>query len=254
MDRLERLKKKIESDQIALGTFVTLQDPAVSEMIAWSGFDFLWIDGEHAALTSQEILGHIRTAQGAGTAVFVRVPWNDPVLIKPVLDMGPDGVIIPFIRNAEEARQAVAACKYPPEGVRGYNPVRAAAYGLISPSEYISSASSRIWCIPQVELKECVDDIESVLAVEGIDALLAGPMDLSGSIGKLGQLNDPEVKSLYDRIGQAVSAAGVPLATAVGIEDPAADDWVRRGVKLLSVGSDFGFLTHQLKKTVDLYS
>ncbi|WP_286174982.1 aldolase/citrate lyase family protein, partial [Harryflintia acetispora] len=130
MFQIDELKKKLENGGLAIGTHVKWREASFSELFAMEGYDYIWIDGEHSALTLDMVAAQVRAAQANGAAAFYRVPWNDPVLVKPVLEIGVDGVIFPFIRTAKEAAAAVAACKYPPEGIRGYAPGRAIRYGL----------------------------------------------------------------------------------------------------------------------------
>jgi len=111
---LDKIKEKIKEKELVIGTILESNDNCIAELMGKVGFDFVWIDGEHGPLDKKEILYHIMAAQGAGLAAFVRVAWNDPVLVKPILDMGADGIIFPFIRNAEDAEKAVNSCLYPP--------------------------------------------------------------------------------------------------------------------------------------------
>ena len=119
INNLEKFKAKMASGRMCVGTVITLSDPAVSELAGDAGMDFTWIDAEHAPHTIESVMGHIMALRGTGCAPLVRVAWNDPVILKPVLDLAPAGVIIPMVCTADEAKHAVAACKYPPAGIRG---------------------------------------------------------------------------------------------------------------------------------------
>ena len=112
-----RIKEKILNNEIVLGTLVSLNDPEVSEILCSCGYDFIWIDGEHGLLDKKMIDMHIMAIRGCGAAPFVRVPWNDPVLVKPILEMGPAGIVFPMVSSVEEAKKAVEACRYPPPRV-----------------------------------------------------------------------------------------------------------------------------------------
>jgi len=131
--------------------------------------------------------------KGSNTTALVRVPWNDPVLIKPVLDIGAEGIVIPMVRNAEEARRAVAACLYPPAGIRGFGPRRPNNFGRIAGPEYCKSANESILIIPQLEHIDAVKNIEAIASVPGISAIVIGPNDLSGSMGLMAQSRHPDV-------------------------------------------------------------
>ena len=141
MNKVDRIREKIAAGKLVKGFFLNMADPMVSEMAGYIGYDYVWIDAEHGPLDRQEIFHHIVAAQGAGCAAFVRVPGVDAKAMKAILDMGPDGIIFPFINNAEVAKEAVRSCSYPDHGgVRGQGPIRAIRYGLIDEDEYIQTA------------------------------------------------------------------------------------------------------------------
>jgi 2-keto-3-deoxy-L-rhamnonate aldolase RhmA len=243
MNNLEKLKKKIANNELAVGASVVLTDSSVSEQLGEIGFDFVWIDSEHTVLDKKDIQLHIIAARGTGAATFVRVVDNDPAIVKPILEMGPSGVIFPFIKTAEEARKAVEACLYPPHGNRGYGPIRALRYGVTSKLQYVQEASSQLWKILMIEHIDAVKNLDEILAVEGVDALIVGPNDLSGSIGLLGQVDHPEVKKLYDIIAEKANKAGVPFGVSNGYDEVLFKEWVKRGVSFISLGSDYSFIT-----------
>ena len=128
MTKFEPFREKMSRGEVCIGTAITFYDPAISEALA-GDLDFIWIDAEHNALSLETIQLHLMAVRGTTTFPVVRVAWNDPVLLKPVLDIGAPGVVVPLIRTADDARLAVSACRYPPEGIRGYGPRRAARYG-----------------------------------------------------------------------------------------------------------------------------
>ena len=245
---IDIFKKKLASNQLIIGTTVTLTDSSVTELLSWTGFDFLWIDMEHTAIEKKDILQHIIAAEGTGTATLVRIPWNDPVLVKPILDMGPSGVIFPMIRSVEEAKRAIASCLYPPRGIRGFAPIRAAQYGGYDAIEYINDHDQKILKMIQIEHIDAVHCLEEIVKVEGIDALIVGPMDLTGSMGKLGQLRDPEVLKVMDRIGEVVSKTNIPLGIAFGYNHQIVKEWIDRGIKFLCINGDIGFIQSGAKE------
>src|SRR5207253_437060 len=157
-------------------------DPTVTEALA-GALDFVWVDMEHNPLTLTAVQGHILAAKGTEATVLVRVAWNDPVLIKPVLDMGAAGVIVPLVRTAEDVRRAVAACLYPPEGIRGFGPRRPSNYGRLGGPEFCRDANARILPMVQVEHIQAVENIEAIVAVPGLASIALGPNDLAGSMG-----------------------------------------------------------------------
>ena len=125
------LAQKMKENQLISGTVIACGNPLITEMVAQCGFDVLWMDMEHSAIDIESLVLNLMAARSGGTPVWVRVPWNDPVRVKPVLDMGADGIIFPFIRTLEDAQLAVASCTYPPEGIRCWGPLRSADYGSI---------------------------------------------------------------------------------------------------------------------------
>jgi 2-keto-3-deoxy-L-rhamnonate aldolase RhmA len=166
------------------------------------------------------------------------VPWNDPVLLKRVLDIGPEAVMIPSINSAGDARAAVAACRFPPDGVRGaaYGLVRASDYGMAA-SEYFENIRDNLLIICQIETAEAVDAIPEIAAIDGVDMLFIGPNDLSGSIGKLGQFDDPEVIALRERAEDAIKTAG-SLLGGLAVPGLGIVDMVSRGYDFVTASSD----------------
>lgn len=239
-----KLTKKMDAGQLLYGTLVTGGSPLITEMLAQCGFDVLWLDMEHSAMGIESLLVNMMAARSGGTPAWVRVPWNDPVRVKPVLDMGADGVIFPFVRTVEDARLAVASCTYPPEGIRGYGPLRALDYGRITQAEFVSSTYRDCKRIVQIEHIDAVNNLEKIAAVAGIDGFIVGPNDLSGSIGKLGQLQDPEMIRLYQQIGSVLKAAGKPVGIYTGgtLNCDHIRAWIDMGYTMFFTGSDCGMV------------
>jgi 2-dehydro-3-deoxyglucarate aldolase/4-hydroxy-2-oxoheptanedioate aldolase len=240
-------RDKLQRGQVCLGTVITFTDPAVTEALA-EGLDFLWVDAEHGALSLDQVQGHLLAAKGSGAAVLVRVAWNDPVLIKPVLDAGADGVIVPLVRTADDVRRAVAGCKYPPEGIRGYGPRRPSRYGRRGGPEYIRAANAAVLTVVQIEHIEAVNNLDEILAVQGLSAVLIGPQDLSGSLGHAGQPRHPEVLRAIDTILAKAGRSGIPVGLATGCEAEEFVSWVRKGVGWVTVGGDFWLMVRALSQ------
>lgn len=200
--------KKVEQGQLLYGTVLNIGSPMVTELLAQSGFDVLWLDMEHTAIGVEAVLSNLMAARSGGIPAWVRVPWNDPVQVKPLLDIGADGIIFPFIRTVEEAKLAAASCTYPPHGIRGYGPCRAVDYGRISLEEYAGGVCREARRIIQIEHIDAVRNLREIAAIEGIDGFIVGPCDLSASIGKLGQLRCEEMMELYREIAQVARESG----------------------------------------------
>jgi 2-dehydro-3-deoxyglucarate aldolase/4-hydroxy-2-oxoheptanedioate aldolase len=180
--------------------------------------------------------------KGTATAPLVRVTWNDPALIKPVLDIGAAGVIVPLIRTAEEARRAVSACLYPPEGIRGFGPRRPSDYGRLGGPEFCRDANERVLPIVQVEHIEAVEQIEEILAVPRLASIVVGPNDLAGSMGLTGQPGHPDVLRAIDAVVAAARRVGVPVGVGSGDDPEAVRGWIDRGMQWLLMGADFTLL------------
>lgn len=238
-------------EDIVIGTTVTLSDPAVTEALGLAGLDFVWIDMEHTALGKSEVCAHLIAAKAAEVASCVRVPWNDAVLIKPILDMGPDAVIVPQIHTLQDARDAIAACHYPPRGVRGFGPLRASGYGSYNVTQGLSQDYKPTLLFIQVEHIGCVDSLDEILELDGLDGLIVGPMDLSASIGKLGQLDDSELNAIMDRLADKVVSSGKVLGVSMAYVPHRIAAWIRRGARLISLGQDIEILLGSVRQIVD---
>jgi 2-dehydro-3-deoxyglucarate aldolase/4-hydroxy-2-oxoheptanedioate aldolase len=246
-NNLERFRQRVAAAAPALGLVITLSDPTVSELAGDAGYDFTWIDMEHAPHTLQTAMGHVIAARGAGCAPFVRVPWNEHGVIKPVLDLAPAGVIIPMVSSAADAAAAVAACRYPPEGTRGCGVRRGNRYGAQPFPEYLEQARREPLVIVQIEHVDAVAQLDEILATPGIDSFCVGPCDLSGSMGKLNQLDDPEVNRTLDEVCRRIKAAGKMLGTAGG----PLGLWRRRGVDWIALASDCGSIYTQARQILE---
>lgn len=238
---LEHIKEKLRRKEPVVGTSVSLSDAAISALFVHAGFDLVWIDYEHTGFDRKEIFHHLLAARQSNTAAIVRVPWNDAVLVKPILDMGVDGIVFPFIRTAKEAELAVSACTYPPGGIRGFGPLGAIQYGMVDQRDYLLHADRQIWKVMQIEHADAVKNLEDIVSVEGVDAVVIGSNDLAASIGLLGQTNHPAVMKLLDRILQVCTAKDVPLGIAL-YDSEAIQYWVDQGVNWIVAGGDVGFL------------
>jgi 2-keto-3-deoxy-L-rhamnonate aldolase RhmA len=233
-----RLPSLLKQGKVALGAWITIGNPEVVEMLSLLGFDWLLFDMEHAPLDYQ-LLEHMLMAVRGDATPLVRVPLNDPVYVKRVLDLGPAGVLFPLVSTADDARRAVASTRYPPRGVRGVGPRRAASYGLRT-EEYFERAEE-VLVVAQVETREAVENIHDILAVEGVSAFFVGPNDLSFSYGCRSWREEPVLKRPSRGWPRPRGAAASPE----GMYCPDADSLRRAlelGFKLIALGSDYRFL------------
>ena len=251
MNNADLFRERIRSGKICVGTAITFSDPAVSELVAEAGYDFTWIDMEHAPLDLPATLGHVMALRGTETAPFVRVRSNDANVIKPVLDLAPAAIIIPAVNSAEEARAGVRACKYPPRGIRGYGPRRGQRYGAVSQQEYLATADQQTWVIVQIEHRDAVKNLDAILAVPGLDGICLGPNDLSGSMGKLGRADDPEVVQAIDCVIEKARRTDLFLGVSTGYSPDTLPVWIEKGVQWINLNVDWLNLFMQSKHVVD---
>lgn len=231
-----RFTENLKAGKISLGSVITLSDLTVSELAGDCGLDFVWIDAEHAPHTIDGVMKHLIALRGTGCAGLVRVRANEPMLIKPYLDLAPDGVIIPMVNTAEEAEKAVAACRYPLTGVRGCGVRRAVRYGAENFFDYVKRSETEPMVIVQIEHVDAVRNLDKILKVPGIGSICVGPCDLSGSMGILNRMDDPELNKVLDEVCAKVKKAGLVLGTAAG-DFPR---WRERGVDWFAGTSDWG--------------
>lgn len=193
------LKEKLKNQKYTIGSWLTIGNTAVTEIMARAGFDWLVVDMEHSAITLNIAQEMIRVIELCGVSSLVRVGHNQPNLIKRVMDCGAQGVIVPMVNSKEEAEQAVASAKYPPLGYRGVGLARAQDYGQ-NFARYQQWNQEQSVVIVQVEHIEAVNNLEAILSVNGVDGFIVGPYDLSGSLGVPGQFDHPDVLDALARI------------------------------------------------------
>jgi 2-keto-3-deoxy-L-rhamnonate aldolase RhmA len=234
----------MQEGRLAIGTHCFTEDIGFYEMCGPLGYDYVWIDNEHAGITNPIIRNGIVGTNAGGCAAFVRVRWNDPALVKPVLENGPDGIIFPMINKPEEAEKAVKSCLYPPAGTRGFGPLRGINYGIdqgLSVREYAELANKSILKIIQAEHHICVENLERILEVPGIDLVICGPMDLSASVGKIGELTDGEVVELMSKIMKVCRAAKIPFGLSIGFDMDLVKFWIDGGASFISMGTPYDY-------------
>ena len=196
----------------AIGTWTSLSDPASAETAAAAGFDFVVIDTEHSPLGLETVTNCVRAVENGGADPVVRTPWNDPVRIKRLLDIGPAGLFVPMVDTAEEAKAAVEAMRYPPDGVRGVAGSRATGYGR-NFEEYVTDTYRDVTLITQLETETAVENADAIAGTEGVDGLFVGPADLSASLGVIGQFDHPDLHDAIETVLSAGERTGVPVGT-----------------------------------------
>jgi len=239
MESSKRFVEKIRKGGVCIGVGITFTDATATEALC-DLLDFVWIDMEHNPLSLAAVQGHLMAVKGTGVTPLVRVPWNDPVLIKRILDIGAQALLIPFVQNAEEARRAVAACRYPPAGIRGITTSgRGSHYGRVT--DYLKKADAEICVLLQVETGEALARIEEIASVDGVDGVFIGPSDLSASLGHIGNSQHPEVQAAIEDAVRRLTAIGKPAGILTSVEAEARRyiDW---GYRFVAVGTDLGLL------------
>jgi len=249
MENANKFREKLRRGQVPLGCGVSFTDPTVSELFSHV-LDFVWIDMEHNALSLETVQAHIMATKGSDAAALVRVPWNDPVLIKPVLDIGADGIIAPLVRTVEDVRLAVAACRYPPEGNRGFGPRRPIQYGRTGDADYCRRANEEIITIVQIEHIDAVNAIDEIVKVPGLTAMVVGSNDLAGSMGHMGNPQHSEVQAAIETAVTAARQAGVFAGIGLADDPEALMAWVNKGVQWVQVGVDWAHLARAIDTSV----
>lgn len=236
---MNSLKSKLAEGKVCLGTHISLYDPSITELLGNIGYDYLWIDTEHTEIDLQTLQMHLIAARASGTAAIVRVPCVDQVRAKPVLEMGPDGIVFPQVNSYELAKTAVEACMYPPKGNRGFGPRRAIQYGRISLNDYYKTIDDDLMILLQVENIHAVEDFERIVTIDGIGAFIIGPCDLSASMNHFNDLHHPEVIDSMKYVIRRSHEAGIPIGVSFGACNyEEIEFWKSMGVDLISLGAD----------------
>lgn len=239
------LRRKLAEGGRVYGVWITLADPTVTELVTDLGVDWILVDMEHGSLGMRELLAHAQAAKGSGTAVLTRVPSLSGENIKRALDLGIDGVVVPYVKSAADVAEAFRFARFPPEGERGIGGERASHWGLRM-AEYLEIANRETLVIPLIETRGAAADIDGILAIPGLELIFLGPADLSASHGHTGQWEGPGVAEALLDIRARAEAVGV----ATGIIGRGPEDQAMRGdqgFRMIGLGSDTGFIAAAVK-------
>lgn len=238
--RVNKFKKALREGFPQIGLWCNTCGNVTAEVIAGAGFDWLLIDTEHAPNELPMVLSQLQAMVGGTAAPVVRPAWNDLVLIKRLLDVGAQNLLVPYVQTVEEARAAVAAVRYPPQGVRGVATIhRANGFGRIK--DYPARANDEVCLIAQIETRAALRNLEAIAAVDGIDGLFIGPSDLSADLGHLGNSGHPEVRAAVEDAIHRIRLSGKAAGILAPIEADARH-WLALGCTVVAVGSDLGLL------------
>lgn len=226
-----------------VGTFAMAASPLMAEALGCVGFDWAVVDMEHTPLDLDSLVRMLQAVAGTPMLPITRVPWNDTVMVKRVLDAGAQTVMFPFVQNADEARAAVAACKYPPHGVRGMAAMsRGSRFGTVK--DYFKVANDAVSVVVQIETPQALALVDAIAGVDGVDSIFLGPGDLSGAMGHVGDLMHPQVVDAMAKATARCHAAGKPVGSVAGTPEAVA---IYRGIGIDYIGcaSDLGLMMRQ---------
>ena len=239
---MNAVRQALLERKLTLGTWIQTSSPTSAEILAEQGFAWIAVDCEHTDAHIAEFTATIRGMYGRGVVPFARVRENDTLAIRQMRDMGAMGVIVPMVNSADEARRAVAAAKYPPQGVRGFCWGRMNRWGMDFDS-YAATANDEISVVVMIETKQAVGNIDDILSVEGVDGVFIGPYDMSGSYGVVGQTSHPVIKAACRRVAEACRAHG--KAAGMHIVTPTNEnltDALAQGYSFIALGTDILFI------------
>jgi 4-hydroxy-2-oxoheptanedioate aldolase len=237
---LNAFKRGLVERRALNGTWFMSASPVLAEALGHAGFDFLVLDMEHTVADVPQLFSLLQSVAGTPAASVVRLPWNDPVTVKRVMDAGAQSLMFPYIQSVEEAKAAVASTRYPPRGTRGVAAMHRASRFATVP-DYLKRAEEEVCVVLQLETAEALALIPEIAAVEGVDCLFVGPGDLSASLGHIGNIGHPEVQAALERAAQACAAAGKPLGIVAPTPEMA-KRFLGYGYTWSAVASDLGLL------------
>lgn len=241
---MNSVKEKLRKGQVCLGGWIQIGHPVVAEIMAGAGFDWIAIDNEHGIIDLESGMHLLNAMKGTATMPMVRVQENNELIIRRWCDAGAQGIIVPMVNTKEQAQHAVKAAKYPPLGRRGFGFCRANDYGK-NFEAHARNHNEDVLLIMQIEHIEAVKNIESILAVEGVDGAFIGPYDLSGSMGITGQLNHPDMavgcSKMLDACKRSKKVAGIHV---VAIDPDKIKACVAQGFTFIAAGIDTVFLQY----------
>ena len=246
------LKRKLREGKSVFGPFMMIPDAGVAEIVAGAGFDFLLFDMEHGPAGLETVESCLRACELRGAVGLVRTPDGSPQTVSKVLDAGAKGILVPHVRSARQAADAVSAMTFGPPGTRGINAVsRAANYGQCDYTEFFRESDRETLIMIQIEDREAVEELDAIAAVPGLDVIFCGPYDLSRSLGQIGNPEHPDVKPIVERI-VTVGAAKADCVPGLYVgSSQAAVEWQSKGARLFAFGGDTGFLSKGAKEAFE---
>ncbi len=245
---LQKLRQKLNQNEPIYGLWVTLESASITEMAVALGLDWVVIDAEHGHLDWKDINSHIRAALRSDTVVLVRIAERSTILSKRALDIGADGIMIPWMEKMEEVEEAVRDCRYPPEGRRGIGGERATAWGQCL-SEHAAEANENVLIVPLIESIAAIPNVATMCEVDGIDLFFFGPADFSSTAGFRGQWEGPGVAEQILSLKDTINAAGKHCGV-VSTSNQNLTDRLDQGFRMLALGTDSGLLLRSLHQSL----
>ncbi|MEM1546179.1 MAG: aldolase/citrate lyase family protein [Candidatus Methanomethylicia archaeon] len=231
------LKNTIRSGKVTLGTWVTIGHPEISDILSTLPFDWLVFDMEHGPLDIGVVEILMMPLKGTNITPIVRIPWNDLVVIKRVLDIGAYGLVIPWVNSRSDVENALIACKYPPHGLRGVGPRRCIMYGAYDIKKYYETFENELIIAIQAETRKALDNLEEIASVNGVDIVFIGPNDLSASLGIFREFNHPKfLEALSIVIKTCRKTDTTPGIMAYNLNQ--ARKYIEMGFKFISIAND----------------
>ncbi len=245
------LKQKIKEKLPICGTHVQLADSEICSIYGQLGYDYIWLDMEHTYLSYRDVLNSLNAARLNGTPVAVRVPQDDLTALKKVLEMGPEGIIFPMVNNAEDANRLIGYTLYPPYGTRGFGPMRAVNYGGEDTDAYVREGHLNMCRFIQIEHRTAIENLEEIVKNPYIDGYIFGPCDLSNSVGGDLKVFEGETHQWLMRAIEILKAHEKYIGISYGDTSPEAiSHWHEMGIDMISVGSDYGYLLAEGRRTL----
>ena len=239
-------KHAIRAGRQQIGLWVSLANPYSAELVAGSGFDWLVLDGEHSPNAPTTVISQLQAVAAYPVSAIVRPAWNDKVLIKRYLDIGAQSLLIPYVQNANEAAEAVAAIRYPTRGVRGVAGVtRASRFGRVA--DYAKRAEEELCLLVQIETREGLESLEAIAKTDGVDGVFIGPADLAAALGHLGEQQHPEVQSAIQDAIKRIRGLGKP-AGILATDEASTRRYIEWGTVFTAVGLDAMVLARETEK------
>lgn len=250
-----RLKEILKAGKVAIGAQLRFGSPGIAELFSLAGFDYIIPDAEHAPQTPVGIQSQLQAIACTDATAIVRVPKNDPDIMRVYLDMGAMGILAPFVNSGQDARLGSEGLRFPPKGTRGSGPARASQYGFNT--DYFKEADENMIYLPIIEDARAVKNIDEILAVDGVDSFIIGPSDLSISLGIPFEFENPKFKDAIKTIIKAGQDAGKPLGTAIyggdAFEKDTYQKFIDQGFTLLLIGGDEWMLSDCCKKLMNTF-